>query len=79
MSQRAAPRRHQALNTSLADEKIKDICPHLVCAQSWLSKWRARDDATQPAWVQERSTRPKPAPTQTPAHIRQAIVALRVL
>ena len=79
MSQRAAHRRHQALDTYLADEKVEDICQQLVCSKSWLYKWRARYDATNPAWVQERSTRPKHSPTQTPEHVIQAIVSLRVI
>jgi transposase-like protein len=79
MSQRAAHRRHQALDNYLADEKVEDICQQLVCSKSWLYKWRARYDATTPAWGQERSTRPKHSPTPTPAHVLQAIVSLRVI
>ena len=79
MSQRAAPRRHQALDTYLADEKVEDLCQQLVCSKSWLSQWRARYDATNPAWVPERSTRPQHSPTPTPEHVIQAIVSLRVL
>jgi transposase-like protein len=76
MSQRTAHRRHLALDQYLANDKIEDICRHLACSKSWLYKWRARYDATNPAWVQERSTRPKHSPTQTPEHVARAIVSL---
>ena len=78
MAQRTASRRHQALDKYLAEEKIADICRHLTCSKSWLYKWRNRYDATNPAWVQERSTRPMHSPTQTPEHVAQAIVSLHV-
>jgi transposase-like protein len=76
MPQRTAHRRHQALDRYLADEKIEDICRHVACAKSWLYKWRKRYDAANPAWVQERSTRPQHSPTCMPAHVVQAIVSL---
>jgi transposase-like protein len=76
MPQRTAHRRHQALDTYLADDTVADICRHLACSKSWLYKWRSRYDATNPAWAQERSTRPKHSPTHTPAHVAQAIVSL---
>jgi transposase-like protein len=76
MSQRTAHRRHQALDHSLANDKVKDICRHLACSKSWLYKWRNRYDAANPAWVQERSTRPKHSPTQTPGHVARALVSL---
>jgi transposase-like protein len=78
MPQRTAHRRHQVLDKYLAGDKIKDICRHLACAKSWLYKWRRRYDATNPAWGQERSTRPKHSPTQTPEHVVRAIVSLHV-
>ena len=76
MAQRTAHRRHQALDTYLADDKVEDICRQLTCAKRWLSTWRKRYDATNPAWVRERSTRPKHSPTHTPDHVAQAIVSL---
>jgi transposase-like protein len=76
MPQRTEHRRHHALDKYLADDKIEDICRHLACSKSWLYKWRARYDATNLAWAQERSTRPKHSPTQTPEHVEQAIVSL---
>jgi len=76
MPQRTAHRRHQALDRYLADEKIEDICRHVACAKSWLYKWRKRYDAANPAWVQERSTRPQHSPTRMPEHVVQAIVSL---
>jgi uncharacterized protein YjcR len=76
VSQRTERRRHQALDSYLADDKVEDICRHLACAKSWLYKWRARYDAAHPAWVRARSTRPKHSPTQTPDHVVQAIVSL---
>jgi hypothetical protein len=76
MTQRTAHRRRRALDHYLADEKIEDICRHLACSKSWLYTWRARYDATNPAWGQERSTRPRHSPTQTPDHVAQAIVSL---
>jgi len=78
MTQRTAHRRRQTLDTYLANDKIEDICRHLACAKSWLYKWRKRYDAANPAWVQERSTRPKHSPTRTPAHVARAIVSLYV-
>jgi transposase-like protein len=78
MTPRTAHRRRQALDTYLANDKIEDICRHLACAKSWLYKWRKRYDAATPAWVQERSTRPKHSPTRTPEHVARAIVALHV-
>ena len=76
MSQRTAHRRHQAIDQYLAQDKVEDICQHLACAKSWLYKWRDRYDAQHPAWTQERSTRPKSHPTQTPEHVARAIVSL---
>ncbi len=78
MSQRTEHRRHQALDQYLADDKIEDICRHLACSKSWLYKWRNRYDATNAAWAQERSTRPKHPPTQTPEHVERAIVSLHL-
>jgi transposase-like protein len=78
MSQRTVHRRHQAIDKYLAEDKIEEICRQLACSKSWLYKWRARYDATNPAWVQERSTRPKHSPTQTPEHVARAIVSLHV-
>ena len=76
MSQRTAHRRHQAIDQYLAQDKVEDICQQLACAKSWLYKWRDRYDASNPAWAQERSTRPKHHPTQTPEHIERAVVSL---
>ena len=76
MSQRTEHRRHQALDQYLAEDKVEDICRQLACAKSWLYKWRDRYDANNPAWVQERSKRPKTSPTQTPEHVARTIVAL---
>ena len=78
MAQPTEQRRLQAINTYLADDKVEDICRQLACSKSWLSKWRGRYDAHHPAWAQERSTRPKHSPTQTPAHVARAIVSLHV-
>ena len=76
MSQRQEQPRKQAIDTYRAEDPIKDICRHLACAKSWLYKWRKRYDAQNPAWGRERSTRPKPSPTQTPDHVAQVIVSL---
>src|SRR5438128_1543923 len=76
MAQRTAHRRRHALDKYLADDKVEDICQHLACSKSWLYKWRKRYDAANPAWVRERSTRPKHSPTRTPDHVAQAIVSL---
>ena len=78
MSQRTEHRRHQALDKYLADDKVEDICRHLACSKSWLYKWRNRYDATNATWAQERSTRPKSHPTQTPEHVEQAVVSLHL-
>jgi transposase-like protein len=76
MTQPPEHRRHQALDRYLANDKIEDICRQLACVKSWLYKWRKRYDATNPAWSQERSTRPQHSPTRTPDHIVRAIVSL---
>ena len=76
MPQRTEHSRHQALAQYLADDKVEDLCRHLACSKSWLYKWRSRYDATKGTWAQERSTRPKSHPTQTPAHVEQAVVCL---
>jgi transposase-like protein len=76
MAQRTAHCRRYALDKYLADDKVEDICRHLACSKSWLYKWRKRYDAANPAWVRERSTRPKHSPTRTPDHVAQAIVSL---
>ena len=78
MSQRTEHRRHQALDKYLANDKVEDICRYLACSKSWLYKWRNRYDARNPAWVQERSTRPTHSPTQTPAHVVHAVVSMSV-
>jgi hypothetical protein len=76
MSQRKAQRRKQAIDPSLAGDKVEDICRQRACSKSWLSTWRDRYDAQHPAWTQDRSTRPKSHPTQTPEHVARAIVSL---
>ena len=78
MSQRTAQRRQQAIDPYLADDKVEDICRHLVGSKSWLYKWRHRYDAHNPAWAQERSTRPKSHPTQIPERIERAVVSLHL-
>jgi len=76
LAQRQAQRRKQAIDNSLAEDPIEDICRHLACANSWLYTWRERYDASHPAWAQERSTRPKSHPTHTPEHVERAVVSL---
>jgi transposase-like protein len=76
LSQRQEQRRKQAIDTYLAEDPIEDICRQLACAKSWLYKWRDRYDTDNPAWAQERSTRPKSHPTQTPEHVERAVVSL---
>src|SRR5712664_1481992 len=78
MSQRKEQRRTQAIDQYLAADKVEDICRQLACSKSWLSKWRNRYDAHNPAWAQERSKRPKSHPTHTPQHIEQAVVSLHL-
>lgn len=76
MAQRTAHRRHQAIDTYLAADKVEDLCRQRVCSKSWLSTWRNRYDATKATWARERSTRPKSHPTPTPEHVAQAVVSL---
>ncbi len=78
MSQHTEPRRLQAINTYLADDKVEDICRQLACSNSWLSKWRGRYDAHHPAWAQERSKSPKSHPTHTPESVARAVVSLHL-
>jgi len=76
MSQRKEQRRTQAIDPSLAGDQVEDICRQRACSKSWLYTWRDRYDAQNPAGTQERSTRPKSHPTQTPEHVARAIVSL---
>jgi len=69
-------RRHQAMVRYLAGDRIEDICRELGCSKSWLYKWRARYQATDPVWAQERTRRPRSNPRQTPDRIEEAIVHL---
>jgi hypothetical protein len=63
----ALPRRRQeALERSLAGDPIEVICREIGWAKSWLSKWKKRSQATEPAWFQEHARRPETTPTQTP-------------
>jgi hypothetical protein len=76
LSQRQAQRPKQAIDNSLAEDPIEDICRQLACAKSWRDTWRDRYDAHNPAGAQERSTRPKSHPTHTPEHVERAVVSL---
>ena len=78
MAQHTEHRRHQAIHQYLAADKVEDICQQLACAKSWLYKWRGRYDASNPAWAQEKSRRPKSHPTQTPASVERAVVSLHL-
>jgi transposase-like protein len=78
MSQRTEHRRHQALDKYLADDQVEDICRQLACSQSWLYQWRSRYAANNATWAQERSTRPKSHPPQTPEHVERAVMALHL-
>jgi transposase-like protein len=78
MSKHTEHRRHQAIDRYLAEDKVEDICRQLACSKSWLYKWRDRYDAHNPAWAQERSTRPKSHPTQTPERVARAVVFLHL-
>jgi hypothetical protein len=78
MSQRTAPRRHQAIDPSRATDQVEDSCRPLACAKSWLYKWRNRYDAPKAAGAPERPQRPKNPPTQTPAHVVGAVVSLHL-
>ena len=70
-------RRQRAIDRYLAGAPIEDSCRALACSKSWLYKWRTRYDANNATWAQERSTRPKSHPTQTPEHVAQAVVSLQ--
>jgi len=78
MPQRTAHRRHQALDTYLANNKVEDLCRQLACSKSWLYTWRNRYDAHHATWAQERPKKPKSHPTQTPEHVERAVVSLRL-
>ena len=73
-----AQRRHQAMDPSLADDTIEDICQPLACAKSWRSPWRGRYNAPHPAWAQQRSQSPKSPPTHTPERVARAVVSLHL-
>ncbi len=76
MSQRTVPRRHQAIDTYLADDKIEEIRRQLACSKSWLYTWRNRYDARQ-CCLGPRT----PEKTQEPpdAHARTCRTSRRVL
>jgi putative transposase len=78
MAQPPAHRRHPAIHPYLAADQGEAICRQRACAKSWLYKWRGRYDAPNPAWAQEKSKRPKSPPTQTPASVARAGVALHL-
>jgi putative transposase len=70
-------RRQDAIERYLAGAPIETICREMGGAKSWLSKWKNRYEARQPTWFQERSRRPRSAPTHTPEALARAIVLLR--
>ena len=70
-------RRQLAVERYLDGAPIEVICQEMGCAKSWLYKWKNRYQATDPAWSQERSRRPRSTPTQTPEALERAIVRLR--
>ena len=70
-------RRQDAIARYLAGDPIETICREMGCAKSWLYKWKKRYEASKPAWVQERSRRPKSTPTQTSEALESVIVHLR--
>ena len=76
LSQRQEQRRQQTIDNYLADDNGEAICRQLACAKSGLDTWRDRYAAQHPAWAQERSTRPKSHPTQTPERVERAVVSL---
>ena len=78
MAQHTEHRRHQALDTYLADDKVEDICRQLVCSKSWRYTWRNRYDAPKATWAQERPQKPTSHPTQTPEHVERAVVSLHL-
>jgi len=78
MAQHPEQRRPQAIDHSLADDKVEDICRQLACAKSWLSTWRNRYDAHNATWAQERPNKPQSHPTHTPEHVERAVVSLHL-
>ncbi len=70
-------RRKQAVVRYLAGEKIEAICCDMHCSKSWLSKWKARDQADNPGWAKGLSTQPRHKPRQTPEPMEQSVVTLR--
>ena len=74
----ALPRRRQdAVQRSLAGERLEAICRELGCATSWWSTWQTRYEAPEPPWSQEPAGRPRTTPTTTPAAVDMASVRLR--
>jgi len=78
MSQLKEQRRKQAIDKYLAEDSVEDIYRQLACSKSWLYKWRDRYDAHHPAWAQERTTRLKSHPTQTPERVARSVVSLHL-
>ena len=70
-------RRKQAVVRYLAGDKIEVICYDLICSKSWLYKWKARYQASDPGWAKGLSTQPRHKPSQTPQPIAQSVVMLR--
>ena len=77
MTESQTQRRQQAIARYLDGDKIDDICAQLACSKSWLYKWKNRYQPDDPNWEQAHSRRPARHRAQTPAHIEQAIRALR--
>ena len=70
-------RRQLAVKRYLDGDPIDLICQEMGCSKSWLYKWKARYQATDPTWFQERSRRPATTPAKIPEAIEAEIIALR--
>lgn len=77
MTQHHEQRRQRAIAQYLAGAKIDDICRQMVCAKSWLYKWKARDQPDTASWARAQSRRPKNHAAKTPPSIEPAVLELR--
>ncbi len=72
-----APRRQRAIDRDLAGDPREDSGREVACSQSWLSPWRERSLATDPAWSAALHRRPSTTPTTTPQRLAHGVGALR--
>lgn len=69
--------RQEAIRRCLEGERRSDICRDLDRSPGWFSKWWAEYQHNPKTDFGDRSRTPHRSPTQTPAHVEQAVVTVR--